>query len=104
VFEPRSATSRRKIFQNEYAKAFAGSKQVIIAQAFDQGKIDAGDRFSSEELVADINQQAIEAFCLPSAESIVAHLKKSTQPKDLIVVMSNGGFDGIYEKLMSALS
>jgi UDP-N-acetylmuramate: L-alanyl-gamma-D-glutamyl-meso-diaminopimelate ligase len=104
VFEPRSATSRRKIFQKEYAAAFAGAKQALIAEAFDQGKIEASDRFSSQELIADIKAQGIEAFCYPSADAIVGHLKQTCSTGDLIVIMSNGGFDGIYEKLMSAFS
>ena len=104
VFEPRSATSRRKIFQSEYAQAFSGSHQVLIAEAFDQSKIDEQDRFSSEQLVEDLNERGSSAKVFGKVEEAVSLLQSSTKPGDLIVIMSNGGFDGIYTKLLKALA
>ena len=104
VFEPRSATSRRKVFQKDYLKAFMTSDEVIIAKAFDQSKIDEGDRFSSDELVADLKTQGRQAYCLDSTDDIVEHLKTKARHGDLILIMSNGGFDGIYGKLLKALN
>ena len=57
VFEPRSATSRRKIFQKDYAEAFQSAQEILLAKAFDQTKIDEADRFSSEELVGDLKKK-----------------------------------------------
>ncbi len=103
VFEPRSATSRRKFFQKQYVEAFAKSPEVLIAKAFDQTKIDQQDRFSSEELAADLIQQGCSASVFENADQIVSDLAQRTRKGDLVLIMSNGGFDGIYEKLLSAL-
>ncbi|GIL18409.1 MAG: UDP-N-acetylmuramate--L-alanyl-gamma-D-glutamyl-meso-2,6-diaminoheptandioate ligase [Oligoflexia bacterium] len=103
VFEPRSATSRRKVFQKDYVEAFKQADQILIAEAFDQGKIDTENRFSSAELAQDLTREAKRAQAYPGADSIVADLVKSSRKGDLILIMSNGGFDGIYTKLISAL-
>lgn len=103
VFEPRSATSRRKVFQKDYVEAFSEGHEVIIAEAFDQGKIAETDRFSSAELVADLKMKNKSAHVMASADEIVKYLKQSAKPKDIILIMSNGGFDGIYQKLFAAL-
>lgn len=103
VFEPRSATSRRKIFQKDYAEAFQPAQEVLLAKAFDQSKIDETDRFSSEELVADLKKKNKIADCYDSVDQIVANLKSRTKKGDLVLVMSNGGFDGIYQKLLKDL-
>lgn len=103
VFEPRSATSRRKVFQRDYVQAFQGADGICIARAFDQSKIDQAQRFSSEQLVADLIASGKTAGHFDSADAIVAHLKKSAIRGHVIVVMSNGGFDGIYRKLLEAL-
>lgn len=104
VFEPRSATSRRKVFQKDYVEAFTGAHEVLIARAFDQSKINEGDRFSSDELVADLVARGVSARCFDGADAIVADLAARTRGGDLVLIMSNGGFDGIYQKLLSALS
>jgi UDP-N-acetylmuramate: L-alanyl-gamma-D-glutamyl-meso-diaminopimelate ligase len=96
VFEPRSATSRRKVFQKEYAHAFQNADEVLIMQPFDQGKIDEGNRFSSQELVEDIQKQGKKAKVFTSVDNIISNLKENAKTGDLILIMSNGGFDGIY--------
>ncbi len=103
VFEPRSATSRRKVFQQDYVQAFKGSHEVLLAKAFDQSKISETDRFSSHELVDDLNRSGVTAADFDSADQIVEALKDRSRGGDVILIMSNGGFDGIYGKLMKAL-
>lgn len=103
VFEPRSATSRRKVFQRDYVEAFQTSDEVLIARAFDQSKIDEGNRFSSDELVEDLQKTGRSAKVFDSADQIVESLKNSAKKGDLVLIMSNGGFDGIYTKLLSSL-
>ncbi|MBC7372124.1 MAG: UDP-N-acetylmuramate:L-alanyl-gamma-D-glutamyl-meso-diaminopimelate ligase [Bdellovibrionaceae bacterium] len=103
IFEPRSATSRRKIFQQDYVEAFRGAHEVMLAQAFDQAKISNEDRFSSEELVADLQKSNVKAGVFETADSIVAALKARAKRGDVVLIMSNGGFDGIYGKLLKAL-
>lgn len=103
VFEPRSATSRRKVFQKDYAEAFKAADEVLIMQAFDQGKIDESNRFSSQELVSDIQKLGQKAQVFSSVDNIISDLKSNAHKGDLILIMSNGGFDGIYAKLMKEL-
>lgn len=103
VFEPRSATSRRKVFQKDYVEAFKGSHEVLLAKAFDQSKIDEENRFSTHELVEDLKKSGVAAADFDSADDIVAVLKSRAHRGDVILIMSNGGFDGIYTKLLKAL-
>lgn len=103
VFEPRSATSRRKIFQKDYLEAFQSSDEILLAKAFDQSKINEGDRFSSEELIEDLRKTGRSAEAYDNVEQIVHALKAKAKKGDLILIMSNGGFDGIYGKLLKSL-
>lgn len=103
VFEPRSATSRRKIFQAEYAKAFQLADEVLIAEAFDQSKLGEGDRFSSAELVGDLKKIGQQANVYTGVDGIVQDISKGAKSGDMVMIMSNGGFDGIYKKLLTAL-
>lgn len=104
VFEPRSATSRRKVFQQDYVNALTPAHEVLIAQAFDQGKIDEGNRFSSDELVGDLRSRGRTANVFGSADAIVEYLVKNAKAGDGVLIMSNGGFDGIYQKLLAGLA
>ena len=104
VFEPRSATSRRKVFQKDYLEAFRGAHEIILAEAFDQTKIDSENRFSSQELIQDLAAAGKSARVYSSADDIVRDLLSRTKAGDGILIMSNGGFDGIYTKLMAGLT
>ena len=103
VFEPRSATSRRKVFQDDYARAFGRADVVFIAQPFDQSKIAAEDRFSTDQLIADLRRQGKKAETAADGDALLSALAAACQPKDVVLIMSNGGFDGIYQKLIQRL-
>ena len=103
VFEPRSATSRRKIFQKDYVEALSEGQEILIARAFDQGKISETDRFSVEELIQDLVKLGKSSKLFDSADAIVQDLVDRTRKNDVVLIMSNGGFDGIYDKLISKL-
>lgn len=103
VFEPRSATSRRRVFQKDYVAAFSKAECVILAKAYDQTKLDEEDRFSSEELIDDLKMQKKNAHVFENADQIVQQLNSQAKAGDLILIMSNGGFDGIYKKLLASL-
>ena len=103
VFEPRSATSRRKVFQKDYVEAFSAANEVILAEAFDQSKLNEGDRFSSQELIDDLKNKKTTASCYAEVDQIVNHLVKAAKASDVILIMSNGGFGGIYQKLIDGL-
>lgn len=103
VFEPRSATSRRKIFQKEYVLALGEADQIVVARPFDQSRIPVENQFSSDELVEDLRSLNKEAYLLDSVEEGVMSLAQKARPGDLIAVLSNGGFGGLINKLISAL-
>lgn len=103
VFEPRSATSRRKIFQKEYADAFQASDVSIIAEAFDQTKIEEKDRFSAAQLVEDISAQGAKAYLGKDTDHLVKLIKENSKSGDVVLLMSNGGFGGIYSRLLKEL-
>ncbi len=101
VFEPRSATSRRRVFQKDYVRALSGAHTIYVASPFDQSRIAEKDRFSSTELVEDLRSLGRSAHFYPQVDEIVAALKAEAQAGDVVLIMSNGGFDNIYAKLLS---
>ncbi len=103
VFEPRSATSRRKIFQKDYAEAFDSADRVLIAAAYDQSKIASADQFSSAQLVEDLRARGRDARLMHSVEAGVRELASESREGDLIAVLSNGGFGGLIPKLVETL-
>jgi UDP-N-acetylmuramate: L-alanyl-gamma-D-glutamyl-meso-diaminopimelate ligase len=104
VFEPRSATSRRNVFQSEYAEALGVGQVVLMPPPFNQAAIPEEQRFSIDKLLGDLRGTGCEAILCPEVDDIVTELKKRTRPGDAILIMSNGGFGGIYEKLLKELS
>jgi UDP-N-acetylmuramate: L-alanyl-gamma-D-glutamyl-meso-diaminopimelate ligase len=103
VFEPRSASSCRRIFQDEFARAFAGADEVLIAPIF-RSTLPESERLSIPQLVRDLacsGQSAREAV---SIDDVVSHIAREHRPGDLVVLMSNGGFGGIHQKLLRALA
>ncbi|MGE3973799.1 MAG: UDP-N-acetylmuramate:L-alanyl-gamma-D-glutamyl-meso-diaminopimelate ligase [Bdellovibrionales bacterium] len=104
VFEPRSATSRRKVFQKDYVEAFTGDWTCLFAKPFNQSNIQEDDRFSSEDLVNDLKKNKVNTELFSNVNEIVGYLKKHAQSGDVILIMSNGGFDGIYQKLLTSLA
>lgn len=104
IFEPRSATSRRNVFQSAFAASFGAADRVIIADPFAPEKIPADLRLDPERLVRDIRASGKIARHIGTADAIVRTIIPEVGPHDLIVVMSSGGFDGIHQKLLSGLS
>lgn len=103
VFEPRSNTTRRAVFQHELPKAFAEADGVFIAQVARLDQLPESDRLNPGQVVADIAAQGKEAFYEPTADTIVEKLKPLAREGDVVVVFSNGGFDGIHQKLLERL-
>ena len=104
VFEPRSWSSRLAVFQQDYANAFAAADYVVIAEVFDSQKVtEKGRALDTTELIHAISEQGKPAFALPDADRIVAHIVPELRSGDVVAIMSNGGFGGIHEKILSAL-
>jgi UDP-N-acetylmuramate: L-alanyl-gamma-D-glutamyl-meso-diaminopimelate ligase len=103
VYEPRSATSRRKTFQLEFADAFAHADEVIVGKLFDPSRIPPDDRFDPERLALDLHRAGTKASYIPEVDAIVRHLVDNTAPGDVVCVLSSGSFDGLYDKLLDAI-
>ena len=104
LFEPRSNTTRRAVFQNELAESLALADFAIVAGIPDLHKIPENDRLDPEKLSADIARFGGAGWYLPDVATIVAKVKESAKPGDVIAVLSNGGFGGIHEKLLTELA
>jgi UDP-N-acetylmuramate: L-alanyl-gamma-D-glutamyl-meso-diaminopimelate ligase len=102
IFEPRSASSCRRIFQEEFARAFAGADEVVIASVF-RSSLPAEERLSEAQLISDLAASNVQARHLPDVDTIVKAVAAEAKAGDLVVVMSNGGFGGIHKKLVAAL-
>ena len=103
VFEPRSASSCRRVFQDDFARAFAPADEVLIAPVF-RSKLADAERLSVPQLVRDLKSRGQSAREADSIDDIVSAIAKEHRPGDLIVLMSNGGFGGIHQKLLQALA
>jgi UDP-N-acetylmuramate: L-alanyl-gamma-D-glutamyl-meso-diaminopimelate ligase len=103
VFEPRTNSSMRNIFQNIYPLSFDGADIICIRQPSLLDKIPPEERFSSQQLVDDLKHQGKDAHFFPDTNEIIDFLVTIAKSGDLILVMSNGGFDNIHERLLSAL-
>jgi UDP-N-acetylmuramate: L-alanyl-gamma-D-glutamyl-meso-diaminopimelate ligase len=103
IFEPRSASSCRRVFQDAFADAFGGADEVVVAPVF-RSSLPEQERLSVDQLIADLTSRQRHARTLPSVAAIVEAVAKEAADGDLVVVMSNGGFDGIHGKLLTALS
>ncbi len=103
VFEPRTNSSRRKVFQKVYTGSFRDADLICIRQPPLLEKIPPQERFSSEELTQDLRNQGKGASCFPHTDAIIDYLVTVAEPNDIIVVMSNGGFDNIHERLLKKL-
>ncbi len=103
VFEPRSYTSRTRLFQDDFARAFLGADRVVVAAAHLPGKVPEAQRLSEPELVNAIRVRGGNAGFIPGVDDIVRDLVATLRPGDRVVILSNGGFGGIHEKLLRAL-
>lgn len=104
VFEPRSNTSRSTLFEREYEKSFDHADLVYLSvPPFIAHRDSKDDMMDVEKLAEAITKRGIEAYGLQGADAIVNDFKEKAQLGDVILVMSNGGFEGIHEKLLQSL-
>jgi len=103
IYEPRSATSRRNIFQREIAEALSLADFIALPELFKPEKVPGSERLDENRLVADLRDMGRAAWNLGDVEGIIRQVCEEARSGDLIVIMSNGGFGGIYERLPAAL-
>ncbi len=104
IFEPRSNTTRRNVFQAELAEALALSDAVVVAEVARLELLALGERLDPAKLMADLRATGKPAAYLPTVETIVDHVGQSARPNDVLCVFSNGGFGDIHDKLLRRLA
>ena len=103
VFEPRSASSCRRVFQEDFARAFAAADEVLIAPVF-RSKLSEEERLSVPTLVRNLRDRGQSAREADSIDDIVNAIVREHRRGDIVIVMSNGGFGGVHRKLLQALA
>src|SRR5207249_4669085 len=91
VFEPRSASSCRRVFQDDFVRAFAAADEVLLAPVF-RSKLPESERLSVPDLVRDLKGRGQSARAAESIDDIVGAIVREHRSGDLVVIMSNGGF------------
>ena len=103
VFEPRTNTTRRNVFQEELAASFTDANSVVVAEVARLEQLAPGERLDPQKLMQMIAAGGKTATYLPDADAIVSHIAQNVQGGDVVVVFSNGGFGGIHGKLLARL-
>jgi UDP-N-acetylmuramate: L-alanyl-gamma-D-glutamyl-meso-diaminopimelate ligase len=103
VLEPRSNTLRRKVLANDLVESLSLADRVMLAAVFQQERIPEQERLHPEEVVRALNAAGTQAELLADADAIVAAITPQLAPHDVVAILSNGGFDGIYDKLPARL-
>ncbi|WP_419805857.1 UDP-N-acetylmuramate:L-alanyl-gamma-D-glutamyl-meso-diaminopimelate ligase [Terriglobus sp.] len=104
VVEPRSATLRRNVFEQDLVDSLSAANEVVLAAVFKQESIPAEERLEPQRVVAALNQLGTPAQLLPDADAISAALAPTLQQGDVVAILSNGGFGNIYIKLPAAIA
>src|SRR5882724_5970879 len=104
IFEPRTNTTRRNVFQTELASAFVDADAVVVAQVARLEELPPQERLDPARLIRDLQVAGKTAAYLPDADTIASHVAKSAQGGDVVCVFSNGGFGGIHDKLLGRLA
>ena len=103
VYEPRSYTAQRKEFQDDYARAFVGADEIVFASLARPDRYTKETALDLQQLVRDLSVGGKRAKELKDADAIVADLSPRLKERDVVLIMSNGGFGGIHQKLLDAL-
>jgi UDP-N-acetylmuramate: L-alanyl-gamma-D-glutamyl-meso-diaminopimelate ligase len=103
VFEPRSNTTRRNVFQQELVDALERADAVVVAEVARLEQLPLGERLDPEKLMQDLRLTGKPAAYLPTVESIVDHVGSGARPGDVVCVFSNGGFGDIHNRLLARL-
>ena len=103
VFEPRSQTCRRRVFEQSFIESFDPADKTVIARVFSASALQPEDTLSPDRVVDGIRGRGKEAFTFGSTDEIVGFLSGELRSGDQVVIMSNGGFDNIHNKLLDTL-
>ncbi len=105
VFEPRTNSSRRSIFQQDYIQSFDAADEIVLREPIPLTGVDKSEMFSSSQLAKDImSQKGLPAAAFDDTDLILEYLGKTCRPGDVVAILSNGGFDTIHERLLTLIS
>lgn len=104
VFEPRSNSSRRNVFQQPYALAFDQADLVMIPEPQSMEKIPLQERFSSSQLAGELRQRGLQAFYFPTTSDLLEVLLTISHPGDIVLFMSNGAFDNLPQRFLQEIA
>ena len=104
VLEPRSNSMRRRVFQDALPKALALGDRVILGGVYRAQQLGEDNRMDPEAVAASVRALGKDAHVFSSSDAIAEHLAANAKPGDLLLIMSNGSFDGLCEKLLKRLS
>ncbi len=103
VFEPRTNSSRRAVFQQQYSSAFAGADLVLVREHLPLDSVPPSEQFSSSRLVRDLQARGLAAHYFADTDAILDFLAGQCCEGDVVAILSNGGFDNIHQRLLSRL-
>ena len=103
ILEPRSNSMRRKVFQDALPKALALGDRVVLGGVFRAQRLGDENRLDPESVAASVRALGKDARVFPSSEAIADHVGREAKPGDLLLIMSNGSFDGLCDKLLKKL-
>ncbi len=103
ILEPRSNTLRRRVLQADLARSLAVADEIIVAGVFRSEAVPENERLELPALAADIQKHGGRARLISDADEIVASIAPEMRSGDVVAILSNGGFGGIYEKLPARL-
>jgi UDP-N-acetylmuramate: L-alanyl-gamma-D-glutamyl-meso-diaminopimelate ligase len=104
IFEPRSNTTRRATFQSALPEALKNADGVILARVAKMDQLPPDDRLDPEQVIKTIQASGVPAFYEPKVDDILNRVRPLAKPGDVIVVFSNGGFEGIHRRLLTELA
>jgi UDP-N-acetylmuramate: L-alanyl-gamma-D-glutamyl-meso-diaminopimelate ligase len=103
IFEPRTNTSRRRFFERDYVDALSGADEVVLAGVYRSEDLAEDERLRPEQVIAGLERAGRAAVYLPEVDAIIEHVVARRSGRDVALVMSNGGFGGIWDRLLARL-
>jgi UDP-N-acetylmuramate: L-alanyl-gamma-D-glutamyl-meso-diaminopimelate ligase len=103
VFEPRSQTCRRRVFEKAFIESFDAADETVIARVFSSTHLAPEETLSPDRVAEGIRAGGKKATAFNTTEEIISHLASQVRPGDHVVIMSNGGFDNIHNRLLDRL-
>ncbi len=103
IFEPRTNTSRRRTFESAYADALQAADHVLLAGVYNAAQIPEAERMRPEVVVSALAARGVDAHLCPEVDDIIAHLIAHRSGRDVALMMSNGDFGGIFDRLLTRL-